>query len=158
MYPTLEQDDRLLVEKISTHTQNYKRGDIVILNSHRGDKEAGISKYWVKRVIAISGDTIECKNSKVYVNDEKQDSKFLNNTRIELTDTKLENGDELEISQVGSSNTIFRTSQTYVYQDGKLMKKEDWEAWKAEQEAQEADGAQPETDQAAEPSVSEQQP
>ena len=40
MYPTLEQDDRLLVEKISTHTQNYKRGDIVILNSHRGDKEA----------------------------------------------------------------------------------------------------------------------
>ena len=53
---------------------------------------------------------------------------------------------------------IFRTSQTYVYQDGKLMKKEDWEAWKAEQEAQEADGAQPETDQAAEQSVSEQQP
>ena len=98
------------------------------------------------------------KWSKVYVNDEKQDSKFLNNTRIELTDTKLENGDELEISQVGSSNTIFRTSQTYVYQDGKLMKKEDWEAWKAEQEAQEADGAQPETDQAAEQSVSEQQP
>ena len=75
-----------------------------------------------------------------------------------MTDTKLENGDELEISQVGSSNTIFRTSQTYVYQDGKLMKKEDWEAWKAEQEAQEADGAQPETDQAAEQSVSEQQP
>lgn len=98
------------------------------------------------------------KWSKVYVNDEKQDSKFLNNTRIELTDTKLENGDELEISQVGSSNTIFRTSQTYVYQDGKLMKKEDWEAWKAEQETQEADGAQPETDQAAEQSVSEQQP
>ena len=56
-----------------------------------------------------------------------------------MTDTKLENGDELEISQVGSSNTIFRTSQTYVYQDGKLMKKEDWEAWKAEQEAQEAE-------------------
>ena len=75
-----------------------------------------------------------------------------------MTDTKLENGDELEISQVGSSNTIFRTSQTYVYQDGKLMKKEDWEAWKAEQETQEADGAQPETDQAAEHSVSEQQP
>ena len=98
------------------------------------------------------------KWSKVYVNDEKQDSKFLNNTRIELTDTKLENGDELEISQVGSSNTIFRTSQTYVFQDGKLMKKEDWEAWKAEQETQEADGAQPETDQAAEQSVSEQQP
>ena len=75
-----------------------------------------------------------------------------------MTDTKLENGDELEISQVGSSNTIFRTSQTYVFQDGKLMKKEDWEAWKAEQETQEADGAQPETDQAAEQSVSEQQP
>ena len=43
-------------------------------------------------------------------------------------------------------------------EDVKLMKKDDWEAWKAEQEAQEADGAQPETDQAAEQSVSEQQP
>ena len=62
------------------------------------------------------------KNSKVYINGEKQESTFLNNTRIDLKDVTLEKGDKLEVSQVGSSETIFRTSATYVYQDGSLVK------------------------------------
>ena len=51
------------------------------------------------------------KQSKVYINDEKQDTKFMNNTRLDLT---------IMVAQVGSSNTIFRTSKTYEYKDGKL--------------------------------------
>lgn len=62
------------------------------------------------------------KNSRVYVNGERQKSSFLNNTRIELPETTLENGDVVTVSQVGSSNTIFRTSCEYVYQDGTLNK------------------------------------
>ncbi len=61
------------------------------------------------------------KNSKVYVNGEKQGSTFLNNTRIELTKTVLEDGDEIVVSQVGSSNTIFRSSNKYIYRDGNLI-------------------------------------
>lgn len=62
------------------------------------------------------------KNSKVYVNGEKKKSTFLNNTRIELSDsTQLEEGDVVAISQVGSSNTVFRTSNKYIYQEGKLV-------------------------------------
>ena len=60
------------------------------------------------------------KWSKVYVNGEKQTSKFLNNTRIDLTETELTDGDILTVSQVGSSNTIFRTTDQYVYRHGKL--------------------------------------
>lgn len=60
------------------------------------------------------------KSSKVYVNGEKQKSSFLNNTRIELPETKLAEGDVLTVSQVGSSNTVFRTSCEYIYEDGKL--------------------------------------
>ena len=61
------------------------------------------------------------KSSKVYVNGEKQKGiKFLNNTRIELSETTLEDGDVITVSQVGSSNTIFRTSSEYIYEDGKL--------------------------------------
>lgn len=60
------------------------------------------------------------KNSKVYVNGEKQKSTFLNNTRIELPETVLEDGDVVTVSQVGSSDTIFRTSCEYIYQGGKL--------------------------------------
>ena len=66
------------------------------------------------------------KSSKVYVNGEKQKSTFLNNTRIELPDTSdLQYGDTITVSQVGSSNTVFRTSNEYVYQNGQLIEKPD---------------------------------
>lgn len=61
------------------------------------------------------------KYSKVYVNGEKQKSTFLNNTRIELDETQLEEGDIITVSQVGSSNTIFRTTIEYMYHDGKIV-------------------------------------
>ncbi len=60
------------------------------------------------------------KYSRVYVNDERQKVKFLNNTRIELTESQLEDGDIINIKQVGSSNTIFRESKDYIYQNGIL--------------------------------------
>lgn len=61
------------------------------------------------------------KNSKVYVNGEKQKSSFLNNTRIELPETTLNEGDVLVVSQVGSKNTIFRSSCEYHYIEGELV-------------------------------------
>lgn len=62
------------------------------------------------------------KWSKVYINGEKQKSTFLNNTRIELPESKLEEGDIITVSQVGSSNTIFRTSAEYIWMSGNLLK------------------------------------
>ena len=61
------------------------------------------------------------KWSKVYINGEKQDGIFLNNTRIELNDSSLDDGDIITVSQVGSSNTIFRTSAEYIYLDGEIQ-------------------------------------
>lgn len=61
------------------------------------------------------------KYSKVYVNGEKQKSSFLNNTRIELPETVLAEGDIVTVSQVGSSNTIFRTSSEYTFREGSLV-------------------------------------
>lgn len=65
-------------------------------------------------------------NSKVYINGEKQKSKFYNDVRIELTSSKLEEGDILVVSQVGSSNTIFRSSIEYVYSQGQLVPKSEY--------------------------------
>lgn len=61
------------------------------------------------------------KNSKVYVNGEKQKSSFLNNTRIELPETVLNEGDVVVVSQVGSKNTIFRSSCEYHFIEGELV-------------------------------------
>lgn len=60
------------------------------------------------------------KQSKVYINGDKQDTTFMNNTRLDLLETDLEDGDTIMVAQVGSSNTIFRTSKTYEYRDGTL--------------------------------------
>lgn len=64
------------------------------------------------------------KYSRVYVNGEKQKSSFLNNTRINLSETELKDGDVIQVGQVGSSDTIFRMSDKYTYQNGQLVKQE----------------------------------
>ena len=64
------------------------------------------------------------KYSRVYVNGEKQKSSFLNNTRINLPETELKDGDVIQVGQVGSSDTIFRMSDKYTYQNGQLVKQE----------------------------------
>lgn len=64
------------------------------------------------------------KYSRVYVNGEKQKSSFLNNTRINLSETELKDDDVIQVGQVGSSDTIFRMSDKYTYQNGQLVKQE----------------------------------
>ena len=64
------------------------------------------------------------KYSRVYVNGEKQKTSFLNNTRINLSETELKDGDVIQVGQVGSSDTIFRMSDKYTYQNGQLVKQE----------------------------------
>ena len=64
------------------------------------------------------------KYSRVYVNGEKQKSSFLNNTRINLSETELKDGDVIQVGQGGSSDTIFRMSDKYTYQNGQLVKQE----------------------------------
>ena len=93
------------------------------------------------------------KWSKVYINDEKQESTFLNNTRIELPDSKLKDGDIITVSQVGSSNTIFRTSSEYIYMDGKILEytdevKEQLKKEKEQKNSVKTDGDQQKTENA----------
>lgn len=71
------------------------------------------------------------KYSRVYVNGEKQKSSFLNNTRINLSETELKDGDVIQVGQVGSSDTIFRMSDKYTYQNGQLVKQEGTETDKS---------------------------
>lgn len=87
-----------------------------------GVKDAEISQFVVQAdgtTYTVYGDNFT-KQSKVYINGEKQTTTFLNNTRLDLKDSQVQNGDTIMVAQVGSSDTIFRESKTYEYNDGVL--------------------------------------
>ena len=61
------------------------------------------------------------KQSKVFVNGERYKTKFVNHNLLKFKDYDPKNGDIITVNQMGSSNTIFRTSKMYEYRDGKLI-------------------------------------
>ncbi|MFZ7132079.1 MAG: signal peptidase I [Eubacteriales bacterium] len=71
MLPTLHNSDRLMVTKIQYYFHEPEFGDIVILNYSE-------SVEFVKRVIGKEGDTIEIKNSVVYLNNEALEEAYIN--------------------------------------------------------------------------------
>lgn len=60
MEPTLEEGDIVLYTRINPA---YHKGDVVSVRIPSGE-------YYVKRIIAMEGDTIDIRNGKVYVNGE----------------------------------------------------------------------------------------
>ena len=64
MQPTLQDGERLVVNKFIYHWRDPLKGEIVIFRYPRDH-----SRDFIKRVIAVGGDTIEIKDGHVYVND-----------------------------------------------------------------------------------------
>lgn len=70
MYPTLQENDKLCVLKVVYLVSDAKRGDIVVLKISE-------TKNYVKRIIGLPGQSIEVKDSRVYINDERIDEDYL---------------------------------------------------------------------------------
>lgn len=63
MYPTLVNNERLIVDKLSYYVTDPKRGEIIVFRYPKDQ-----SRDFIKRVIAVGGDTIEMREGKVFVN------------------------------------------------------------------------------------------
>lgn len=75
MDPTLKEGERLFVNKFIYKISDPKRGDIVIFLP---DSEG---KNYVKRIIALPGETIDINNGKVYINDKVLEETYLDGVR-----------------------------------------------------------------------------
>lgn len=68
MLPTLQIDDRLIVDKVSYRFADPARGDIVVFNPTAQLEREKYKDAFIKRVIGIPGDRVEVRNGKVYIN------------------------------------------------------------------------------------------
>ena len=66
MEPTLHNEDQLVIDKISYRFTNPKRFDIIVF-PYRMNPE----QHYIKRIIGLPGETIQIKDSKIYINGEE---------------------------------------------------------------------------------------
>jgi signal peptidase I len=68
MEHTLEPGQYVLVDKLSPHFSDYKRGDVIVFEPPAGFQEDGQNIPFIKRVVGVAGDTVEVKDGAVWVN------------------------------------------------------------------------------------------
>lgn len=76
MSPTLSEGNILILNKFIYKFKDVKRGDIVSL------KNSG-SKYLIKRIIGLPGESVEIKDNKVYIGDKVLNEPYLKNVTME---------------------------------------------------------------------------
>jgi len=77
MYPTLHENDYLILDKISYRLHKPERGDIVVFKTSLKTAE-GDDKNLIKRVIAVEGERIVVKDGRTYVNGEELKEDYIN--------------------------------------------------------------------------------
>lgn len=68
MRRTLEQNQYVLVDKLTPRWDPYKRGDIIVFNPPPAWIANGRQEPYVKRVIGVGGDTVEIHEGAVFLN------------------------------------------------------------------------------------------
>jgi len=72
MFSTLDNKDRLIVEKVSYYFSKPKPGDIVVIKNPQNIKER-----FIKRVVAVAGDRVKIENNKLFINDKPKDEIYI---------------------------------------------------------------------------------
>lgn len=72
MVPTLVPGDRILVTKFNYWFSQPKRGDVIVFKY-----PVNPDKDFVKRIIALGGETLSIRNNNVYINGEKLEEPYL---------------------------------------------------------------------------------
>lgn len=70
MLPTLQLNDRLIIDKLSYKFTKPKRGAVVVFEPTEVLKQQNITDTGIKRVIGLPGDKVEVKVGRVYINEQ----------------------------------------------------------------------------------------
>nr|WP_269153239.1 signal peptidase I [Neobacillus sedimentimangrovi] len=83
MMPTLQDGNKLVVNKVGYHVGELERFDVIVFH-------ANAKEDFVKRIIGLPGDKIEYRNDQLYINGKKYDEPYLdiykkNSATVKLT-------------------------------------------------------------------------
>jgi signal peptidase I len=78
MLPTLEINDRLMVDKLSYHWSNPERGDIIVFAPTEALKRQNLRDTFIKRLIGLPGEKVQIKGGRVYINNQLLPEKYIN--------------------------------------------------------------------------------
>ena len=108
MVPTLQNNDKLILEKVSKWLIDIKKNDIVVIKY-----PADISQKIIKRVIAVAGDKVKINDNILYINGKIVDEYYKNenfmedyNEVIVPQDSIFVLGDNRNFSKDSRSNSI----------------------------------------------------
>lgn len=87
MEPTLQINDRLIVEKLSYYFHEPNRGDIVVFNPTKTLKQQGFNDAFIKRVVGVPGDQIAIRDGYVYRNGKRLEEGYVASNASTSTDT-----------------------------------------------------------------------
>lgn len=82
MMPTLQDGNKLVVNKIGYQVSDFKRFDVIVFHANKEED-------YVKRIIGLPGDRIEYRNDQLYVNGKMVDEPFLNAYRKKIPGGRL---------------------------------------------------------------------
>jgi signal peptidase I len=89
MMPTLHDQNRMIVNKLSYNIGEPERFDIVVFHAPE-------QKDYIKRVIGLPGDHVEYKNDTLYINGKPIEERYLKGAKAEIIDAPLTFDFELE--------------------------------------------------------------
>ncbi|MEJ8544365.1 signal peptidase I [Brevibacillus borstelensis] len=106
MERTLHNNEKLVVNKAIYYLSQPKRGDIIVFHAEE-------KRDYIKRVVAVAGDTVEVKNDQLLINGKVVDEPYLEQNRKEAAGMKIPLTDDFGPVQIGEG-------QIFVLGDNRL--------------------------------------
>jgi signal peptidase I len=82
MMPTLQDGNKLVVNKVGYKMTDFDHFDIIVFHANENDD-------YVKRVIGIPGDRVEYRDDHLFINGKKYEEPFLNDYRKQVSSGRL---------------------------------------------------------------------
>lgn len=115
MMPTLENGDRMIVNKIGYKIGEPDRFDIVVFHAPE-------QKDYIKRIIGLPGDTLEYKNDQLYINGEPFDEPYLDKYKAQISEGTLT--EDFTLQDIDPTLDVIPEGYVFVMGDNRRFSKD----------------------------------